>query len=117
MALDNIADADHAKITIMVPPTDANNAFLAVPSFSGAPCAAKNKIPVITQKIITNMPPTIYITLETLATMPVIVCAAAMAGKIRMPNKVKTNKLFFTPLEVCLYMLLISISDSPIVVL
>jgi len=49
-----ILQAEAAIIIIIVPATAAIKAFLAKPSFSGAPWAVKNNIPVIIQKIITH---------------------------------------------------------------
>lgn len=90
-----MTDATWAKITIAVPAIDVNNAFFAVESLSGAPCAYKNKIPVIIQKITTNVVATDNTAMPTLPTITVRVDAKAIFGKIKAFNKIDDNNNFF----------------------
>lgn len=65
--------AENAKIITTVPAIDVNKAVFAVFNFAGSPWAAKNKMPVITQSIITIIVPTVQTTFATFCTIPVIV--------------------------------------------
>lgn len=90
------AIAEAANTTTRVPATDANRAFFAMPSFSGAPSADRNKTPVASQKIITAPMATGQATLfTTFVTMPPMVCAPTTPGRAKTPNKDRNNIFLF----------------------
>ena len=86
------------------PTTPHKNACFAVVNLAGSPCAAKNKMPAKTKRI-TAMPVKISQTALNILVNKLVIGGpvpngrSAKAeednGKIKAPNKVKNNKLFF----------------------